>query len=116
MAILLIYESRSLLVGEGVDRDMAQAIRALAQQDREVASAAQPLTMYFSPDDILLTLDVKFRQGASGADIVAAIDRIERSIRSRFLAIKRIYIEANPIAAAARGTRNDEQRLPIDAA
>jgi cation diffusion facilitator family transporter len=101
VAMLLIYESRSLLVGEGVDRDMARAIQALAQEDRAVASVAQPLTMYFGPDEILLTLDVKFRSGASGGEIAAAVDRIESRIRARFHTVKRIYIEARPIAAAA---------------
>ncbi|HJV83881.1 MAG TPA: cation diffusion facilitator family transporter [Noviherbaspirillum sp.] len=101
VAMLLIYESRSLLVGEGVDRDMARAIQKMALEDEAVASAAQPLTMYFGPDEILLTLDVRFKRGTSGSDVAAAVDRIERNIRVRFEAVKRIYIEAKPIAAAA---------------
>lgn len=105
VATLLIYESRSLLVGEGVDGDMARAIQQLAQDDQTVASAGRPLTMYFGPDEILLTLDVKFRSGASGSEIAAAVDRIERNIRTRFDAVKRIYIEAKPIAAAAHDAR-----------
>ncbi|HJV52691.1 MAG TPA: cation diffusion facilitator family transporter [Noviherbaspirillum sp.] len=102
VAVLLIHESRSLLVGEGVDRDMASEIRRLAQADVAVASVAQPLTMYFGPDDVLLNLDVKFHSGISGGEIAASVNRIEGGIRSRFHAVKRIYIEAKPIAAAAQ--------------
>ncbi len=105
VAMLLIYESRSLLVGEGVDRDMARAIQKMAQEDQAVASAAQPLTMYFGPDEILLTLDVRFKHGTSGNDVAAAVDRIERNIRKRFEAVKRIYIEARPIAASMQEAR-----------
>lgn len=104
VAVLLIHESRSLLVGEGVDRDMASEIRRLAQADDAVASVAQPLTMYFGPDEVLLNLDVKFHSGISGGEIAASVNRIERGIRGRFHAVKRIYIEAKPIAAAAQGT------------
>ncbi|HJV50938.1 MAG TPA: cation diffusion facilitator family transporter [Noviherbaspirillum sp.] len=106
VAVLLIHESRSLLVGEGVDREMAREIRQLAQQDEAVASVAQPLTMYFGPQEVLLTLDVKFRSGVSGSDVAAAIRRIEGGIRARFESVKRIYIEANPIAATAQGAQN----------
>lgn len=105
VASLLIYESRGLLIGEGVDHEMAAAIRKIATDDKSVASAAAPLTMYFGPDNILLTLDVEFERGVSGADVVAAVDRIEKNIRARYQSVKRIYIEANPIAAAARGAR-----------
>lgn len=103
VAALLIYESRSLLLGEGVELEMARAIRQLVQEDHAVASAAHPLTMYFGPDEILLTLDVSFKSNTPGKEIAVAIERIERSIRSRFPSIKRIYIEAKQIAAAAYG-------------
>jgi len=105
VASLLIYESRGLLIGEGVDREMAAAIRKIATDDKSVASAAAPLTMYFGPDNILLTLDVEFERGVSGADVAEAVGRIEKNIRARYQSVKRIYIEANPIAAAARGVR-----------
>lgn len=104
VAILLIYESKGLLIGEGVDRETARAIRQLVQDDDSVAAAAQPLTMYFGPDDILLALDVEFRKGVSGSEIVAAINRIEGNIRARFKAVKRIYIEAHPLATTAHST------------
>jgi len=103
VATLLIHQSRGLLIGEGVDRDMVLDIRALAMEDKSVANASRPLTMYFGPDNILLALDVEFRHGISGADISASVERIEKNIRTRYRSVKRIYIESNPVAAAARG-------------
>jgi cation diffusion facilitator family transporter len=105
VATLLIHESRGLLIGEGVDRDMAVAIQKIVTDDQSIAAAARPLTMYFGPENILLTLDVEFERDLSADDIADAVARIERAIRARFQAVKRIYIEANPIAAAARGSR-----------
>lgn len=103
VATLLIYESRSLLVGEGVDGDMAHTIQQMAQDDQAVASAGHPLTMYFGPDEVLVTLDVKFKSGISGRDVAAAVDRIEHKIRERFHSVTRIYIEAKTFATAAYG-------------
>jgi cation diffusion facilitator family transporter len=102
VATLLVYESRDLLIGEGVNREVAETIRKIACEDKAVANVSQPLTMYFGPDNALLTLDVEFRKCIAGDEIAVAVARIEQNIRCRFPAIRRIYIEANPIAAAAR--------------
>ena len=54
--------------------------------------------MYIGAEEVLLTLDVQFAPEAKAADIVAAVARIEREIRSRYPKIKRIYIEAGAVA------------------
>jgi hypothetical protein len=51
----------------------------------------------------LLTLDVTFKPGTPGNEFAVAIERIEGSIRSRFPNVKRIYIEAKQVVAAAHG-------------
>ncbi len=58
VAVALIYESRGLLIGEGLDPVTAKAIREMAQQDDAVVSAALPLSMYLGPEEVLLVLDV----------------------------------------------------------
>jgi cation diffusion facilitator family transporter len=104
VASLLIYESRSLLVGEGVDREMARGIQQVAQDDPAVVSSATPLTMHFGPDEVLVTLDVKFQPGASSHDIAVAVERIENKIRERYAEVTRIYIEAKLLSAGAHET------------
>jgi cation diffusion facilitator family transporter len=101
VATLLIYESRSLLVGEGADKDMVVAIRQIAHDDVAVERAARPLTMHLGPDEVLVTLDVRFKTGVSSHDIALAVERIERRIREEFSVVKRIYIEARLLAATA---------------
>ena len=100
-AVLLIRESRGLLIGEGVRPETAAAIRELALQHPLVRSAGRPLSMYMGPDQILLTLDVQFKDGARADDIAAAVREIERNIREPFPKIKRIYIEASCLGGAA---------------
>ena len=94
VAVLLIRESRGLLVGEGVRSDTAAAIRAIAQQQPEVEKAGLPLTMYIGADDVLLALDIVFCDGVAADVAAAAVERMESVIRTRFPKITRIYIES----------------------
>jgi len=100
VATLLIMQSRKLLVGEAVGREMADEIRRIAAEESQVRRAAWPLTMHLGPEDVLLALDAEFEPEASADTIQAAVNRIERSIRERFPEIKRIYIEARRVSDA----------------
>lgn len=94
VAVLLIRETRGLLIGEGVSQETAAAIEQLARDDDAVETTSRALTMYFGPDNVLLTLDVNFRRGLSSEHVACAVKRIEQAIRARYPIIKRIYIEA----------------------
>ncbi|NSX17841.1 cation diffusion facilitator family transporter [Cupriavidus taiwanensis] len=102
VATLLIVQSRSLLVGEGVDKDMALALRQVVLDDPAVRSAGLPLTMHLGPADVLVTLDVQFHPETVANGAAGAIDRIERRIRARFPQVSRIFIEARLMTAGAR--------------
>jgi cation diffusion facilitator family transporter len=102
VAVLLIRESRGLLIGEGVAPETAAAIRDIALRNARVRDAARPLSMYLGPDEILLTLDVEFKRDTTADEIVAAVGDIERDIRLRYPKITRIYIEAQSISGAMR--------------
>ncbi len=102
VASLLVYESRGLIVGEGVEETTAQAIKQMAEQDPNVETAAWPLTMYLGPENVLLVLSVQFMPGISGEVLANSIDDIEKRIRQRYPLIKRIFIEANRLGAAER--------------
>ena len=103
---LLILQSRRLLVGESVDPETAEQIRAIAQKEPTVHRAGWPLTMHLGPDDVLLALDVEFCSGASAAEVAQAVDRIEHAVRETVSEVGRIYIESRRVKAA------DAQPLP----
>src|SRR5205085_3576906 len=54
MAVLLIHESRGLLVGEGVRDDTARDIRRIAARHPAVRRVDAPLSMYIGADEVLL--------------------------------------------------------------
>jgi cation diffusion facilitator family transporter len=100
VSTLLIVQARKLLVGEAVDTDMAEAIRAIAQAEPSVHRAGWPLTMHLGPDDVLLALDAEFKTGVAAEDVARSVNRIEAAVRERFPEIGRIYIESRRVTAA----------------
>ena len=101
VAVLLIREARGLLIGEGVSRETAAAIREIASRHECVREAASPLSMYIGAQEVLLTLDVKFAPKSTAEQVARAIAEIERDIRTRFPRVKRIYIEARSLSSPA---------------
>ena len=102
VAVLLAYESKGLLVGEGASRETIEHICKIAGSDPGVERVMPPLTMHFGPQEVLLNLDIKFRGGLSAEEIEASVDRIEAEIRNRHPEIKRIFIEAESLTATKR--------------
>lgn len=102
VAVLLAYESKGLLVGEGVDPDMLRDIRRLSESDTGVISVKRAMTMHFGPDTILLAMDIRFRPEISAAELERSVDRVEKKIRDRHPEVKHIFIEADSIAAVER--------------
>ena len=101
VAVLLIRESRGLLVGEGIRPDTAKAIRAFAAEEPAVASAGAVLSMYIGAEEALVTMEITLREDTSADDAAHAIRRIEKRVRERFPTIRRIYIEPVPLARPA---------------
>jgi cation diffusion facilitator family transporter len=101
VAVLLIRESRGLLVGEGVRPGTAQAVLALARAHDAVLEASPPLSMYIGADEVLLTMDLTIRPGTPAEEIARVVRRIEGDIASRYPVIRRIYLETRVPEAPA---------------
>jgi cation diffusion facilitator family transporter len=99
VAVLLAYESKGLLIGEGANPRTLSNICRLANADPAVAVVGRPLTMYFGPHEVLLNIDIQFRQGLTAAEIGTVINRLEREIKAQHSDIKRIFIEVRALAA-----------------
>jgi cation diffusion facilitator family transporter len=98
VAGFLAYESKGLLIGEGVNPQTLASIRAIARTDPAVAKVRKALTMHFGPHDVLLTLDIQFQKELTAAEISAAVDHLEKKIREQHPEIKHIFIEAKSLS------------------
>lgn len=97
LSLMLAFETKSLLIGESADQEMIDKIVAAVKLNPAVVHVRSPLTLHFGPKDILLALDIQFDDQLKMNDLANTIDHIEHDIRSKFPAIKRIYIEVKTI-------------------
>jgi cation diffusion facilitator family transporter len=112
VAVALIWESRSLLIGEGIRPETARAIRSIALAQPKVRDVGRILSMYVGPDDVLVTMDLDFEDGTAAADAGAAIAAVERQVRERYPMIKRLFIEAGAAPSQQRWSRPDSTQAP----
>ena len=102
VSVVLLRESKGLLVGEGMEREELAEARAMVEADPAVEKAGRVLTMYFGPDSMLRTVDATFKASCTADDVLAAVDRIEKNLATRFPQTTRIFIEAENIASVER--------------
>ncbi|MBE9080344.1 cation diffusion facilitator family transporter [Romeria aff. gracilis LEGE 07310] len=94
VATLLVSETKGLLVGESASPETRASIQTIVISDPAVTAAEPPITLHFGPKDVMLALNIEFKDELSSDEIEAAIRRIEQSIRDSHEEIKRIFIEA----------------------
>jgi cation diffusion facilitator family transporter len=97
VAAFLAYETKGLLIGEGVNPETLDSLRSIATADPAVQEVRKSLTMHFGPYEVLLTLDILFKKELTAEEITSAINRIEAAIRARHTEIKHVFIEAKSL-------------------
>lgn len=98
VAIILIIESRNLLIGESAAKEKIEAIYKIVNEDKDVLKLNRPLTMQMGPQELLLALDVKFKKNLTSAAITETVQRLESAIRTALPDVKKIFIEASNLA------------------
>jgi cation diffusion facilitator family transporter len=101
-AIFLGYESQSLLTGEAAYPEVRQGIEAIARSAPGVRHINQVLTMHFGPEQILAALSLDFDDAISAEQVEEAVAGIERSVKSEFPEVTRIFVEAKELDATQR--------------
>jgi len=94
VALTIVYETRGLLIGESTSPEVVDDICRIVASDPAVRKSRTPLTMHLSPFEILLNLEVVFKQEISAQEQIAAVERLEKAIREKYPSITRIFIEA----------------------
>jgi cation diffusion facilitator family transporter len=94
---VMVYESKGLLVGEGVERKTLERLRAIVQADRDVVELKKLLTIYLAPNEILLAIEVRFRSEMPVLELRGAIARVREAIQKEYPRIQRFFIDATSI-------------------
>lgn len=93
ISMLLLRESKSLLMGETPSRRHMKKVVALIETDRDVIRVKKHRSIYLAPEEILLQLNTVFKTNLTTVQITDAIQRITKSIKKQYPRIKQIVIE-----------------------
>ena len=99
VALFLIYKTKRLLVGTGVDDETLDALEALVKAQPNIDQVGPPLTSYLGPADVVLALDVEFAHHLTSKEIEQAIDDLQDVIRAKYPEMKRIFVEAKSLSS-----------------
>ncbi|RSN12067.1 cation diffusion facilitator family transporter [Amycolatopsis roodepoortensis] len=92
IAIILIIEMKSLLIGEGAsETDLDVIVDELAAG--KVERVIHIRTLYIGPDEMLVAAKLALVPGLETADIAQAIDDAEARVRAKVPTAKLIYLE-----------------------
>lgn len=92
VAVLLIGQSRGLLIGEGIRPETSRDIRAMALALPGVSDVGDILSMYIGPEDVLVTIDLNFLDGTDTTVAAETVLVLGREVRARYPMIKRLFI------------------------
>ena len=110
VALILLHETKGLLVGEGLRPSEVHVVQRLVESTPGVKACGRVLTLYFGPNALLVAIDVDFDDSLDDASTVAAVDAIEERVHERFPQTARMFVE--PASAEHAGnTRERQERI-----
>ena len=94
VALFLLIETHSLLIGESASPQTVADIRAIAEAEAAVQRVDGVLTMQWGAHEVLLNLSLAFRPTASPAARMEAVERIGETVKARHAEIVRVFVDA----------------------
>ncbi len=96
ISMLLVRESKSLLMGEAISKVALRKIVAIAEADNAIVKVKKHFSTYLAPDEAILQIIAVFKTGLTTQEITSSIERITNLIKKEFPRVKQIFIE--PVA------------------
>jgi cation diffusion facilitator family transporter len=93
IALIMVYESKGLLVGEGVEKQTLKGLREVIIADPAVERVARLLTMYLGPDEVMLVIELRFRERLSAVEIRETVARVKQTVHDCYPRIKHIFFD-----------------------
>jgi divalent metal cation (Fe/Co/Zn/Cd) transporter len=96
VAVVLIVQSKGLLIGERADLRVVECIRAAAESIG-AADVSRIRTMQMAPHQVLATLDVSFDRALTRAQVLEVIGELEERIRRASPDRLMLYLEISAL-------------------
>jgi divalent metal cation (Fe/Co/Zn/Cd) transporter len=97
ISLLLVRESRSLLMGEPASKKALDEMVRLTESDPSIIKVVRHYSMFMSPEEVVLQLSAVFNENVTAKEITAAIKRVEGRIQQKFPRVKQIFIEPSEL-------------------
>ena len=97
-AIILGWETKSLLIGEAASSETLHSLEVLVHGVPGVSAVNEILTMHLGPEDILVNVSLDFEDDLTAGEIEETVTRLEKRIRSVHPEVSRIFIEVQSAA------------------
>lgn len=102
VAATLLVETKSLLVGEGLNPDQVSRMRDLVEKNPAVLECGRILSVYMGPSSLVVCTDVTFAPGLDAITVERATDAIEASIKQHFPETQQVFIEIESLRECLR--------------
>lgn len=102
IAVILMVEMHSLLIGEGATAEENRSIQAALEGTEHVDRVIHLRTQYLGPEEMLVGAKIALGPGTDLATVAAAIDRAEAAVRAAVPAARVIYLEPDLDRTPAR--------------
>ncbi|MEO3926022.1 cation diffusion facilitator family transporter [Micromonosporaceae bacterium B7E4] len=93
IAVILAFETKSLLVGEGASAEDVQRIEQAITSGSEVERIIHMKTLHLGPEELLVAAKVAVRPYATAAELAEGINSVEARIRNSVPIARVIYLE-----------------------
>jgi cation diffusion facilitator family transporter len=93
IAVVLVIEMSSLLVGEGATKDVVDKIASALVSDGHIDRIIHLRTLYLGPENLLVAAKIAISADRPGDQIAAAIDAAEARVRAAVPEAQTIYLE-----------------------
>jgi cation diffusion facilitator family transporter len=105
-AIALAWENKRLLLGESLPEPDERELRDIVHNWDGVTDIVDFRTVYFGPNDVLVTADVAFEEELDTAELDQIISDMEDALQEAKPGISKVYVEPEngPSASAGRGS------------
>lgn len=102
IAVILMVEMHSLLIGESATAEQLDAIQGALEATDHVDRVIHLRTQYLGPEEMLVGAKIALAPTTNLATVAAAIDRAEAAVRAAVPEAQMIYIEPDLDRSAAR--------------
>jgi len=92
-AVALAWENKRLLLGESVAPNEEEELRAVVEESPAVTELVELRTVYFGPNELLVTADVTFRDDMDTDAVEEAIATIVSEMEATNEAVTKVYVE-----------------------